>query len=220
MTSRAREPLLGLLLSMVLPGLGLVYAGKFLRGLCAFCIVVFPGAGLVWYFLQPQVVVSRLWFAPFLVLVVLEVLVLADSYRQVVKYNVSHKLTRTISSGMAVLLFAGMAVAVLAVNFFFLSGMFIGKTLVNSYVAPPDSMAPSIYAGERVLVDINAYKKSGPGRGSVVIYRSPKDPAMVYMHRIMGLPGESVVLKDHRAVVNGVVIREPWCDRVRYYNMG
>ena len=220
MTSRAREPLFGLLLSIVLPGLGLVYAGKLLRGLCAFLAVVLPTAGLVWYYLQPNVSIGRLWFAPFLVPAILDALVLADSYSQIVKYNKLHNLTRAISPGIRVLSILGIVCAVTAANFVCLGLMFVQKTFVISYITPPDSMAPSIYKGERVLVDIKAFKRSGLKRGSVIIYRSPKDPGSIYMHRIIGLPGESVLLKDQRVVINGAVIKEPWCERIRYYNRG
>jgi signal peptidase I len=220
MTPREREPLLGLLLSMVLPGLGLVYAGKLLRGLCALLIVVLPSAGLVWYYLQPNVIIGRLWFVPFLVPAVLEALVLVDSYRQVVKYNTVHKLNRVISPGIFTLLVCGMASAAFAVNFAYVGLFLTQKTFVMSYIVPPDSMAPSIYKGERVLVDISAFKKTGLKRGSVIIYRSPKNTDKVYMHRIIGLPGESVLLKDQRVVINGAVVKEPWCERIRYYNRG
>jgi signal peptidase I len=188
--------------------------------LCAFLIVVVPSAFALWYYLQPEVVFNWFLFAPISVLVFLDLLVLADSYRQVVKYNVSRKLIRTISPGTMILLCCGIASSVLAVNFVYLGLAYVQKKFVRSYIAPPDSMAPSIYSGERVFVDINAYRKAGPKRGSVVLYRSPKSPAKVYMHRIMGLPGESILLKDHRVVVNGAVIKESWCERIAYYNRG
>jgi signal peptidase I len=220
MNNRVREPFMGALLSIVLPGLGQLYAGKIVRGVIALLAVTLPAAGLTWYFFQPGVKISLLSFLTFLVPLAIDVLVIADSYIQVKKYNAGHNLKSSLSPGLTVLLVAGIVSALLAVNFAYLGVLLISKILVTSFIVPPDSMAPSIYAGERVFVDISASWKSDIKRGIVVVYRPPNLKGKVYIHRIVGLPGESVELKDHRVMINGVPIRESWCARVNYYNRG
>jgi signal peptidase I len=220
MDNRSREPLLGLLLTIVLPGLGHVYAKQLLRAIVAFVVVIAPAAGLVWYFVQPGVKISPFWFIPFLVPFAAQVLVAADAYRQVVKFNRSHQYVRTLSPWIMALLGCGIVSAVIAVNFAYVGISFILNSFVMPYRTPPNSMAPTIYENERVFIDLNAYKRSGPSRGSVILYRSPEIRGRVYIHRVMGLPGESVELKDHRVVINGKPLKEPWCERIRYYNRG
>ena len=220
MNNRVREPLMGVLLSIVLPGLGQAYAGKIVRGVIALLAVTLPLAGLIWYFLQPGVKIGFLSLVPFLAVLALDALIITDSYIQVMKYNAAHDLKSSLSPRLTVLLVAGIASALLAVNFVYLGVRVIDKTFVTSFIVPPDSMAPSIYSGERVFVDIGASGKSDMKRGSVVVYRSPILKRRVFIHRIVGLPGESVELKDHRVVINGVPIKESWCARINYYNRG
>jgi signal peptidase I len=220
MNNRVREPLMGALLSIVLPGLGQVYAGKIMRGAIALLAVTLPAAGLMWYFIQPGVKISLISFLTFLVPFAIDVLVIADSYIQVKKYNTAHDLKRSLSHGGVILLIAGFLSALLAVNFAYIGVMLIDKKFVSSFTVPPDSMAPSIYAGERVFVDISASGRTDIKRGSVVVYRPPNLKGKVFIHRIAGLPGESVELKDHRVVINGVPVKESWCVRISYYNRG
>jgi signal peptidase I len=219
MNNRVREPLMGALLSIVLPGLGQAYAGNIKRGAIAFLAVTIPTAGLMWFFLQPGVKVGLL-LVPFLALLAFDALIIADSYIQARKYNAAHDLKSNLSRGHVILLVAGIVSALLAVNFVYLGVRVINKTFVTSFIVPPDSMAPSIYAKERVLVDIGASAKSDMKRGSVVVYRPPDLKGKVFIHRIVGLPGESVELKDNRVVINGVPVKEPWCVRIHYYNRG
>ncbi len=97
---------------------------------------------------------------------------------------------------------------------------FLWAYVLRSFTALPDSMEPTIYAGDRMLVDLTAYKMAVPKRGDVVVYRYPKNPAKCYFHRIVAFPGESVELKDHRIRINGVELKEAWAIKVRHYNGG
>jgi signal peptidase I len=81
-------------------------------------------------------------------------------------------------------------------------------------------MEPTIYQGERLLIDLQAYKASPPERGDIVLYRHPLKPGQLCLHRIVGFGGESVVLRDHKIVINGSKLTEPWAVKVRHYNGG
>jgi signal peptidase I len=220
MDKKAKEPLMGVLLSVVLPGLGQVYAGRPIRGISALVLIILPTVGLLFYFLQPAIKISRHWYVPFFFPLILYCAAAVDSYIQVRKYNLARKLFPGTRPARMIIYIIGILSCLAIVNPFYLGIVFIEHNLIRSFTAPPDSMAAAIYAGERVFVDLRGYKRSGPARGDVFVYRPPGNPGEVFMHRIVGLPGESVELKGHALLINGVKIRESWNKRIRYYNRG
>lgn len=52
-----------MLLSLVLPGLGQVYAGKLIKGIIFFLVIISLNLGLVLYFLDPATKITVFWFA-------------------------------------------------------------------------------------------------------------------------------------------------------------
>lgn len=56
------------------------------------------------------------------------------------------------------------------------------------------SMEPGIKEGDRVFLDTNAYSSAGPQRGDIVGFK--RDDGRFHISRIVGLPGEQVILKD------------------------
>jgi signal peptidase I len=99
--------------------------------------------------------------------------------------------------------------------------IFFGLMLVfRSAVAdwmyvPSGSMNPTIVEGDRILVDKAAYgvripfttirltHGEDPQRGDIVIFPSPED-GMTLVKRVIGLPGDTVELRDERLLINGV----------------
>jgi signal peptidase I len=72
------------------------------------------------------------------------------------------------------------------------------------------SMAPGIHDGDRILVDPLSYVFGEVGRGDIVVLRYPLDPSIDYIKRVIGLPGDKVVLAEGRVWVNGVALDEPY----------
>ena len=59
-----------------------------------------------------------------------------------------------------------------------------------------ESMNPTFQEGDLLLVDKITYRRHEPRRGDVVIYVPPERPGYYYLHRVVGLPGERVVMRN------------------------
>ncbi len=74
--------------------------------------------------------------------------------------------------------------------------------IANSRV-PTGSMENAIMPGDRVVGIRPAYLFSEPERGDVIIFRYPDDESVFYVKRIIGLPGDTVEIKNGLVYING-----------------
>jgi signal peptidase I len=70
------------------------------------------------------------------------------------------------------------------------------------------SMYPTFQNGEYILTNKIQYKFTEPSRGDVVIFKSPKNPDVDYIKRIIGLPGDRVKLSAGAFYINGEKLNE------------
>lgn len=72
------------------------------------------------------------------------------------------------------------------------------------------SMEPSLHDGEYVLISKVSYWFGQPRRGDVVVFRFPHDPSRDFIKRVIGLPGETVAIRDGKVFINGRPLQEPY----------
>ena len=72
--------------------------------------------------------------------------------------------------------------------------------LVNKFV-----FAPTLSRAEDVLLPIDPIR-----RGDVLVFKYPEDPERDFIKRVIGLPGETIELKDKKVYVNGTALEEPY----------
>lgn len=73
------------------------------------------------------------------------------------------------------------------------------------------SMEPTLYAGNFVVVNKLAYQFSEPSRGDIIVFHYPPNPEQdPYIKRVIGLPGDHVVVEQDEVLINGVRIAEPY----------
>jgi signal peptidase I len=70
---------------------------------------------------------------------------------------------------------------------------------------PTGAMANTIIPGDRVLCRTHLGEIK---RGDIVIFKLPTDPKVMYLKRVIGLPGETIQVKGHRVFVNGKELPE------------
>ena len=94
---------------------------------------------------------------------------------------------------------------------------FIIKTFVmQAFFIPSGSMEPTLAVDDRVLVNKLSYRFGEPERGDSVVFARPEtsprtgDDIEDLIKRIVGLPGDSIVIENGKVAVNGAVLDEAY----------
>lgn len=93
--------------------------------------------------------------------------------------------------------------------------VFIGSLFIVVYlfIMQPNqvqgaSMKPNFHGGDYILTSKITYKFRQPERGDVIVFKSPKNPDIDYIKRVIGLPGETLMIKDGDVYINNQLIPE------------
>lgn len=68
--------------------------------------------------------------------------------------------------------------------------------LFQPFLVKGQSMEPNFENGDYLIVDEITYRFREPQRGEVIVFKFPKNPSQRFIKRIIGLPGETVEIKD------------------------
>lgn len=100
--------------------------------------------------------------------------------------------------------------------------------LIHPYSVPSRSMTPTLWPGDYMITTKFAYGYSRfslevgdelpslfdgrllfaePQRGDVVVFNLPAEPGLVYVKRLIGLPGDRVQIREGRLLLNGAAVR-------------
>ncbi len=72
------------------------------------------------------------------------------------------------------------------------------------------SMTPTLHEGDLVIVN-KLYKKPGSlERGDIVVFRPPSNQDVSYIKRVIGLPGETVEVRNGKVKINGEELEEDY----------
>lgn len=78
--------------------------------------------------------------------------------------------------------------------------------LFQAYFIPSESMRPTLWESDRILVNKLVFRFSDPKRGEILVFRPPEDRVPEqkdYVKRVIGLPGEVVEVVPERLLVDG-----------------
>jgi len=122
---------------------------------------------------------------------------------------------------------------------FILLVFLIVRGVIQNFKIEGQSMEPSLHTGQYILVnkivyfhfDMNAPLRLLPGnaelparvvypfhmprRGEVVVFEYPRDLSKDYIKRVIGMPGDTVMIKDGQVFVNNVLLDEPYLKGVQ-----
>ena len=71
------------------------------------------------------------------------------------------------------------------------------------------SMEPTLSVGDRFFMNRVVYKLSSPKRGDIIVFRTnASDDAALHIRRVIGLPGETVQIRDGQIYIDGELYDE------------
>jgi signal peptidase I len=97
--------------------------------------------------------------------------------------------------------------------------------VAQPFVVNGASMDPTFESGEYLIVDQLTYHFESPKRGSVIIFKYPKDPSKYFIKRIIGLPGDTVIIDNGKVTIknavnsDGIILDEPYIEYPRVDSM-
>ncbi len=101
---------------------------------------------------------------------------------------------------------------ILAVAFVLVFG-FVRPFVLEAFRIPSESMVPTLLVGDRVFVNKFIYRFTEPERGDVVVFESVNGGEEDLIKRVVGLPGDSIEVRDGVLFVNGERREEPYLNR-------
>jgi len=77
--------------------------------------------------------------------------------------------------------------------------------IASPFIVSGSSMDPSFATGNYLVIDEISYRLEEPERGDVVVFKYPKDTSKFFIKRVIGLPGETVEIRDGNVfIINNI----------------
>ncbi|MGI6451871.1 MAG: signal peptidase I [Syntrophomonadaceae bacterium] len=104
----------------------------------------------------------------------------------------------------------------------FILAMILRAFVIEGRVIPTGSMLPTIREQDRVMVNKFIYYFKEIQRGDVVVFDPPEalKSEIDYIKRVIGLPGETVEIKEGKVFIDGRALEEPYLNEGLSYEYG
>ena len=100
--------------------------------------------------------------------------------------------------------------------------LFVRTWIVEAFTIPTGSMEHNLLVGDYLLVNKFVFSPSVSGaerfllpqgtvsRGDIIVFKFPRDPGRDFIKRVIGLPGETLEVREGEVHVDGAPLDEPW----------
>ncbi len=87
-------------------------------------------------------------------------------------------------------------------------GAFVVAYIITNYIivnatVPTGSMKTTIMEGDKVIGFRLAYKFGDPKRGDIVMFNAPDKKGVIYIKRLIGMPGDHIKIAEGKLYING-----------------
>jgi len=206
-TNTTRTPLLALVASLIMPGLGQVYNGQPTKGLLLFLALAAATPVSAWLALHGSKHIMWLIILVFLIVALaLYIYSMVDAFRTAKRLGSSYNLKPFNQSYIYII------VIIIGYYAIFFGGLlpYTRKHLIESFYIPSQSMLPTLLQGDVLFADkrVNCLGcKDQVKHGDLAIFVYPNNRTKLYIKRIVGLPGDSIEIKGSQIKVNTVPLR-------------
>jgi signal peptidase I len=103
-----------------------------------------------------------------------------------------------------------------------LLALVIRTLVVQAFTIPSGSMMDTLLVGDYILVnkflygpevpftDLRMPGLRRPDRGDIIVFKYPQDEKRDFIKRIVGVPGDQILIRGHQVFVNGRLLDEPY----------
>ena len=100
--------------------------------------------------------------------------------------------------------------------------LFVRTFVFQAFKIPTGSMKPNLLVGDHQLVNKFMFAPTASAlekallpmrtirRGDIIVFKFPEEPERDFIKRVIGLPGESLELKNQTVLINGQPLVEPY----------
>ena len=97
--------------------------------------------------------------------------------------------------------------------------------VIKAYSIPSGSMLPTLQINDRVIIDQTAYRTQSPQRKDIVLFQPTETLRKqnfkeVFIQRVIGLPGETVEVKNGSVYINSKPVKENYIQERPQYRWG
>ena len=82
--------------------------------------------------------------------------------------------------------------------------------VVQAFYIPTSSMEDTLFPGDYILVDKVSYLIEEPKRNDIIVFQYPENFTQDFIKRLVGLPGDELMMKNKQFFRDGNAVEEPW----------
>jgi len=103
----------------------------------------------------------------------------------------------------------------------FACALFVREFIAAPFIVNGDSMRKTFETNEYLIIDELSLHFRNPERGEVVVFKSPENTSRFFIKRIIGLPGETVTVRNNTVTITQVtgekiVLKEPYTNTLTH----
>ena len=83
--------------------------------------------------------------------------------------------------------------------------LFLGRFVIANAEVPTGSMADIIQPSDRIIAIRFSYLLTIPRRYDIVVFRNPDEESYMYVKRVIGLPGETIEIRNGQVYINSLL---------------
>ena len=100
--------------------------------------------------------------------------------------------------------------------------LFVRTFVFQAFKIPTGSMKPNLLVGDHLIVNKFIFAPAAFGlerallpmrrieRGDIIVFKFPEEPERDFIKRVIGLPGDTLELRNQTVLINGQALTEPY----------
>ena len=200
-----RKPIFAAIMSAMLPGFGQLYNGQINKSLwifIAFCLIAIPLTVIIALYMPIWMTVFVL-AAGVLIPILIWIYGIIDAWRNA-RQLTNYRLKPWQTTGMYTVVFLVCSMLILPTMIFW-----IRNNQVQAFHTPSGSMMPTVQRGDLIFADMwynCPWCRTSVSRGDVSIFVFPNNRNHYYIKRVVGLPGDEIIVSSEGVSLNGELL--------------